>query len=148
MTSVRPLHALARRSLARSRFQVRSLWKMPVRYAPCEKLDLSVDPSKLPCRSIMARACLRPALCPCRPTPPAPLTNSMDPTVPSLDLLPRISTHPSLANVQIRCGPRNTFNPSHKVRKRRHGFLARLRTRKGRAILKRRKAKGRSTLSH
>jgi large subunit ribosomal protein L34 len=34
------------------------------------------------------------------------------------------------------------------VRKRRHGFLSRIRTRKGRATLKRRRAKGRSTLSH
>ncbi|KAH7409091.1 60S ribosomal protein-like protein L34 [Cadophora sp. MPI-SDFR-AT-0126] len=44
--------------------------------------------------------------------------------------------------------PRDTFDPSHFVRKRRHGFLSRIRTRKGRALLKRRKAKRRSTLSH
>ena len=65
-----------------------------------------------------------------------------------LDLLPKISTHPSLAGIQVRCGPRNTFSPSHFVRKRRHGFLSRVRTRKGKATLQRRKAKGRSTLSH
>ncbi|PBP15594.1 hypothetical protein BUE80_DR013676 [Diplocarpon rosae] len=65
-----------------------------------------------------------------------------------LDLLPKISTHPSAAATQFRCGPRRTFDPSHFVRKRRHGFLSRIRTRKGRALLKRRKAKGRTTLSH
>ncbi|KAL5350044.1 hypothetical protein ACLOAV_005081 [Pseudogymnoascus australis] len=65
-----------------------------------------------------------------------------------LDLLPKISTHPSLAGIQVRCGPRNTFSPSHFVRKRRHGFLSRVRTRKGRATLQRRKSKNRSTLSH
>ncbi|ELR10212.1 hypothetical protein VC83_02990 [Pseudogymnoascus destructans] len=65
-----------------------------------------------------------------------------------LDLLPKISTHPSLVGIQVRCGPRNTFSPSHFVRKRRHGFLSRLRTRKGRATLQRRKSKNRSTLSH
>ncbi|KAI6708383.1 hypothetical protein JHW43_009099, partial [Diplocarpon mali] len=65
-----------------------------------------------------------------------------------LDLLPNISTHPSVGAMQIRCGPRRTFDPSHFVRKRRHGFLSRIRTRKGRALLKRRKAKGRTTLSH
>jgi large subunit ribosomal protein L34 len=66
----------------------------------------------------------------------------------ALDLQPKISTHPALGSIQVRCGPRNTFNPSHFVRKRRHGFLSRIRTRKGRATLKRRRAKGRSTLSH
>ncbi|PMD26070.1 hypothetical protein NA56DRAFT_676603 [Hyaloscypha hepaticicola] len=66
----------------------------------------------------------------------------------TLDLLPRISSHPALGSTQIRCGPRNTFSPSHFVRKRRHGFLIRIRTRKGRATLARRRAKKRSTLSH
>jgi len=65
-----------------------------------------------------------------------------------LDLLPKISSHPALGSLQIRCGPRRTFDPSHFVRKRRHGFLSRIRTRKGRMTLQRRKAKGRSTLSH
>jgi len=65
-----------------------------------------------------------------------------------LDLLPKISSHPTLGSIQIRCGPRNTFSPSHFVRKRRHGFLSRIRTRKGRMTLARRRAKKRSTLSH
>lgn len=65
-----------------------------------------------------------------------------------LDLLPKISTHPALGTTQVRCGPRDTFSPSHFVRKRRHGFLSRVRTRKGRATLQRRRSKKRSTLSH
>lgn len=65
-----------------------------------------------------------------------------------LDLLPKISSHPALGAIQIRCGPRNTFNPSHFVRKRRHGFLSRIRTRTGRNTLARRRVKKRSTLSH
>ncbi|TQS37029.1 hypothetical protein Golomagni_02510 [Golovinomyces magnicellulatus] len=64
------------------------------------------------------------------------------------DILPRITSHPAFSAVQIRCGPRNTFNPSHFVRKRRHGFLSRIGTRKGRMTIGRRKAKKRSTLSH
>ncbi|EMC91400.1 hypothetical protein BAUCODRAFT_80460, partial [Baudoinia panamericana UAMH 10762] len=50
--------------------------------------------------------------------------------------------------LQVRGAKRDTFNPSHRVRKRRHGFLARLRSRTGRMVLKRRRAKGRNTLSH
>ncbi|EGP85754.1 uncharacterized protein MYCGRDRAFT_45465 [Zymoseptoria tritici IPO323] len=53
-----------------------------------------------------------------------------------------------LSILQVRGAKRDTFNPSHVVRKRRHGFLSRLRTRTGRMTLKRRRAKGRSTLSH
>lgn len=66
----------------------------------------------------------------------------------TLDLYPRITSHPAFSSMQIRCGPRNTFNPSHFVRKRRHGFLSRARTRKGRMTLLRRKSKRRNTLSH
>jgi large subunit ribosomal protein L34 len=60
----------------------------------------------------------------------------------------KISTHPALAGIQVRNGPRNTYDPSHRVRKRRHGFLARKKSRTGRAILVRRRVKKRSTLSH
>jgi large subunit ribosomal protein L34 len=48
----------------------------------------------------------------------------------------------------VRGAKRDTFNPSHRKRKRRLGFLARLKDRHGRKILERRRAKGRSTLSH
>ncbi|KAI1002286.1 hypothetical protein K3495_g5915 [Podosphaera aphanis] len=73
---------------------------------------------------------------------------SSSPDVQTLDLAAVISSHPALSATQIRCGPRNTFSPSHFVRKRRHGFLSRIKTRKGRMTLARRKAKKRTTLSH
>ena len=65
-----------------------------------------------------------------------------------LDLVPKISSHPAVLGMQVRNGPRNTFDPSHRVRKRRHGFLARLKSRTGRKVLKRRTLKGRRSLTH
>ncbi|OCK98717.1 mitochondrial 54S ribosomal protein bL34m [Cenococcum geophilum 1.58] len=65
-----------------------------------------------------------------------------------LDLVPKISSHPAVLGMQVRNGPRNTFDPSHRVRKRRHGFLARLKSRTGRKVLKRRTLKGRWSLTH
>lgn len=57
-------------------------------------------------------------------------------------------SQPPISLGQIRGAKRDTYNPSHVVRKRRHGFLARVKSRTGRRILKRRRAKGRNTLSH
>ncbi|KAM7198084.1 50S ribosomal protein L34 [Naviculisporaceae sp. PSN 640] len=68
-----------------------------------------------------------------------------------LDLVPKtaISSNPALCGIasQIRCGPRPTMsNASRLIQKRRHGFLSRIRTNKGRKVLAARKAKGRRRL--
>ncbi|RAL08976.1 mitochondrial 54S ribosomal protein bL34m [Aspergillus homomorphus CBS 101889] len=44
-------------------------------------------------------------------------------------------------------GKRATYNPSRRVQKRRHGFLSRVKTRGGRKIIQRRRARGRKNLS-
>ncbi|KAL7270624.1 hypothetical protein RUND412_006667 [Rhizina undulata] len=91
-----------------------------------------------------------------RPTifPASPAGLSIPTTTPTsmtgitATIAPRISDHPALRALQVRNGPRNTFDPSHRVRKRRYGFLARRKTRTGRMILMRRREKGRKSLTH
>jgi len=43
--------------------------------------------------------------------------------------------------------PKRTYQPKKKKRKRKHGFLSRMKTKNGRDILKRRKEKGRRKIS-
>ncbi|KLJ11313.1 hypothetical protein EMPG_13416 [Blastomyces silverae] len=85
------------------------------------------------------------------PTTPTAFAQSTGPTTAGLPLLPVSipsfpTTRPFSASAALGA-KRNTYNPSRRVQKRRHGFLARLRTTSGRKILARRRARGRKYLS-
>jgi large subunit ribosomal protein L34 len=82
-----------------------------------------------------------------RPTLPTTPTSTLSlNTTLELPTPPAAST--TLTLLQARGPKRDTFDPSHRVRKRRSGFLARIRSRNGRNLIKRRLLKKRSTLSH
>ncbi|KAF1829754.1 hypothetical protein BDW02DRAFT_573673 [Decorospora gaudefroyi] len=109
-------------------------------------------PAPSQCRSISLLTPRRPMLArTCSPStlpPPGQASSSLLGSSETLDLAGKMSAHPALGSMQIRCGPRDTYNPSHLVRKRRHGFLSRIRTKKGRKMIMRRLKKGRWNISH
>lgn len=79
-------------------------------------------------------------------TTTTPITSTLSPsTSPTITTSP-LQTRPFSASASL-AAKRTTYNPSRRVQKRRHGFLARLRTRSGRMILKNRRAKGKKALS-
>ncbi|KAI0135699.1 hypothetical protein F4814DRAFT_444513 [Daldinia grandis] len=81
-----------------------------------------------------------------QPIAPHPSTGA------TADLVPKtaLTAHPWLSGAaQVRFGPRPTMARSSRlVRKRRHGFLSRVRSHNGRKTLQRRREKKRSTLSN
>ena len=78
-----------------------------------------------------------------------PLTSLLS-SSPSSSLFPSRLALPSTSVLQqVRTATYgNEYQPSQRVRKRRHGFLARRRSRTGRKVLIRRRMKGRRFLTH
>ncbi|EFR01678.1 60S ribosomal protein L34 [Nannizzia gypsea CBS 118893] len=93
-----------------------------------------------------------------RPTLSAPRTSSIISQIPSSASVVRpnpisscLATSPSTtrgfsstASLGVK---RDTYNPSRRVQKRRHGFLARVKSRGGRGVLARRRSKQRKYMS-
>ncbi|KDB23740.1 ribosomal protein L34 [Trichophyton interdigitale MR816] len=93
-----------------------------------------------------------------RPTLAAPQRNSIVSQIPSSASILRtnpisspLATSPttargfsSTASLGVK---RDTYNPSRRVQKRRHGFLARVKSRGGRGVLARRRSKNRKYMS-
>lgn len=78
---------------------------------------------------------------------------------PGLSLSPSLSALPSLYGSPSPSAPASLgqvrtvtygseYQPSQRIRKRRHGFLARIKTRNGRKTIMRRKFRGKAKLSH
>jgi large subunit ribosomal protein L34 len=65
----------------------------------------------------------------------------------SLTIAPHIQSNRGLLFAAKILAMKRTFHPSVVRRKRTHGFLVRMRTRGGRAVIRARRAKGRARLS-
>ncbi|KAI6371237.1 hypothetical protein MCOR25_004009 [Pyricularia grisea] len=123
------------------------------------RMPSSLVQSLGPQRTFSSLPTLRPTTCPrASPvfrSPSSSLLSSsiMQPTTTTgeaaLDLVPKTSiTGNPAALGQIRCGPRpTTARTSRLKRARKHGFLVKTRTAKGRKMLARRQAKGRKSLA-
>lgn len=85
---------------------------------------------------ISRRAALAPLL---QPTSLLPASRTV--------IMPRAPLKPTLGGVRFTTYG-SEYQPSQRKRKRKHGFLARLRSRNGKKILVRRRAKGRAYVSH
>ena len=85
---------------------------------------------------ISRRAALAPLL---QPTSLLPASRTV--------IMPQAPLKPTLGGVRFTTYG-SEYQPSQRKRKRKHGFLARLRSRNGKKILVRRRAKGRAYVSH
>ncbi|OLN86970.1 50S ribosomal protein L34 [Colletotrichum chlorophyti] len=101
-------------------------------------------------RTFSSLPSLRPSITPLTSAFSRPSTTPFTPTATdAADVVPQsaITEHPALGAMQIRCGPRNTMNRNTRlIQKRRHGFLSRMKSKDGRKIIARRRAKGRKKL--
>ncbi|KAF9884154.1 hypothetical protein FE257_002212 [Aspergillus nanangensis] len=83
-----------------------------------------------------------------RPQQPQSALSSLRPQLPSCQSTNAFALQARSFSASASLGgKRSTYNPSRRVQKRRHGFLARMRTRGGRIVLMRRRVKGRKALS-
>ncbi|KAK9845489.1 hypothetical protein WJX81_007811 [Elliptochloris bilobata] len=94
-----------------------------------------------------------------RLTPQGDLHEALEAVVSSSDSASIASDEPSAAGDEgevpegegtppgLECNTKRTYQPSNLVRKRRHGFLARLRTKGGRDVIVRRLRKGRRKIT-
>ena len=112
-----------------------------VRKSPLLYHDMTIMLTNSPHRSLSILSQL-----PSRPTAtPSTAVRAIAADIPTTAFTVQL---PAVSLLQVRGAKRDTYDPSHRVRKRRHGFLSRLRSKNGRNTLKRRRIRGRNTLSH
>ncbi|KAK1977151.1 ribosomal protein L34 [Colletotrichum cereale] len=128
-----PITSLARGFLSRPAIQ-----SVRVAAQVCSQRMFSSLPSLRPSITPLTSAFRRPTATPFTPS-----------TADAADVVPTsaITEHPAMGAMQIRCGPRNTMNRNTRlIQKRRHGFISRMKSKDGRKIVARRRAKGRKKL--